>query len=123
MAKTHGLSSENKRLYKIWKEMRYRCNNPQNKSFPRYGGRGIKVCEEWNDSFVPFYKWAISNGYKEDIAKSGRNRLSIDCIDNDGDYSPENCRWVDDYIQSRNKRISIPDSERYTQCPRPPENR
>ena len=117
MAKTHGLSVENKRLYKIWKEMRYRCNNPKNKSFPRYGGRGIKVCKEWNDSFVPFYEWAISNGYKEDIAESGRNRLSIDRIDNNGNYTPENCRWVNDYIQSRNKRISIPDSERYTNCP------
>lgn len=58
MPRTHGLSGRNKRLYKIWKEMRYRCNNPSNKSYYRYGGRGIKVCDEWNNSFVPFYEWA-----------------------------------------------------------------
>lgn len=117
MPKTHGLSGKNKRLYKIWKEMRYRCNNPQNKSYPRYGGRGIKVCDEWNDSFIPFYEWSIVNGYKEDIAESGRNRMSIDRIDNDGDYSPENCRWADDFIQSHNKRVSIPLEEIYVNCP------
>lgn len=117
MPKTHGLSEKHKRLYKIWKEMRYRCNNPNNKSYYRYGGRGIKVCDEWNNSFVPFYEWAMSNGYKEDVAESGRNRISIDRIDNDGDYSPDNCRWADDFIQSANKRDSMTLSEKTGICP------
>lgn len=117
MPKTHGLSGKNKRLYKIWKEMRYRCNNPKNKSYYRYGGRGIKVCDEWNQSFVTFYEWAMSHGYIEDIADSGRNRLSIDRIDNNGDYSPDNCRWADDYVQSHNKRDSLTEEEKTCICP------
>lgn len=117
MPKTHGLSGKNKRLYKIWKEMRYRCNNPANKSYPRYGGRGIHVCKEWDESFIPFYEWAMANGYIEDIAESGRNRISIDRIDNDGDYSPDNCRWTTDEIQASNTRKSIPLSEKITECP------
>jgi len=115
--KSHGLSGNNKRLYKIWKEMRYRCNNPTNKSYERYGGRGIKVCDEWNNNFVSFYKWSIENGYREDVAESGRNRLSLDRIDNDGDYEPSNCRWTTDHIQVLNKRISMTDDERYRVCP------
>lgn len=117
MPKTHGLSGKNKRLYKIWKEMRYRCSNPNNKSFERYGGRGIKVCKEWDEDFVSFYEWAMENGYKEDIAENGRNRLSIDRIDNDGDYSPENCRWVDDFVQANNKRDSLTLEEKICICP------
>ena len=89
---THGLSQDNKRLYKVWKIMRRRCNNPKDKSYKNYGGRGIRVCEEWDKSFVPFYEWSMANGYHEDIADSGRNRITIDRINNDGDYEPNNCR-------------------------------
>lgn len=115
--KTHGLSHENKRLYRVWKNMRRRCSCPQDKSYERYGGRGISVCEEWQNSFEAFYKWSIANGYKEDIAESGKNRLSIDRINNDGNYEPDNCRWVDDYIQSSNKRTNLPPDVKNAICP------
>lgn len=90
----HG---ERNRLYSIWKNMRKRCNNPNNPAFNNYGGRGIEVCEEWND-YLKFKKWAISNGYNSD--------LTLDRIDNDKGYSPYNCRWATRKEQNRNKRNS-----------------
>lgn len=82
------------RLYRIWKAMRSRCNNPNVHGYKYYGGRGISVCKEWND-FSSFSKWALSNGYEND--------LSIDRVDNDDDYNPSNCRWVDNFTQQNNK--------------------
>ena len=92
--KTHGLGYT--RLYNIWKEIRRRTLNPKHKSYNNYGGRGITICDEWLD-VQNFYNWAMENGYSD--------KLSIDRIDNDGNYCPENCRWVGDNIQNRNKRI------------------
>ncbi|MCB5278935.1 MAG: AP2 domain-containing protein [Candidatus Cloacimonetes bacterium] len=90
----HGLS--NHRLYLIWCSIKSRCGNPKNKRFKDYGGRGITICNEWRDDFETFYTWAIANGYKKG--------LTIDRINNDGNYEPSNCRWTTSIVQSRNTR-------------------
>ena len=93
--KTHGLNST--RLYNIWSHMKTRTLNPKHKHYNDYGGRGITICNEWKNDFKAFYDWAMSNGYSDE--------LSIDRIDNDGNYEPNNCRWVTQTIQARNTRI------------------
>ena len=95
--KTHGLGST--KLYNIWTKMKDRILNPKNKAYTDYGGRGITICDEWKNDFMSFYNWAMSNGYEENKG------LSIDRIDNDGNYCPENCRWTTQTIQARNQRI------------------
>ena len=96
MPRTHQLS--NTRLYSIWKTMKSRCNNPKRKDWSCYGGRGIKVCREW-DVFINFYEWAMFNGYKDG--------LTLDRKDVNKDYSPGNCCWVTRKEQSRNKRNTV----------------
>ena len=93
--KTHGLIGT--RLYRIWASIKYRVSNYNNKRYKDYVGRGITICDEWENDFMSFYNWAMSNGYSDE--------LSIDRIDNGGNYCPENCRWTTKTIQSRNRRI------------------
>ena len=93
--KTHGKT--NTRLYSIWLRMRQRCNNPRTADYKRYGARGICICKEW-ESFQIFESWALANGY--------RDSLTIDRIDNDKHYSPDNCRWVTMDVQCNNKSSS-----------------
>ena len=92
---THGMT--NTPLYRVFRAIHNRCEDPNNKEYHRYGGRNISVCEEWksNGGFQAFYEWAINNGYKKG--------LTIDRIDCDGNYEPSNCRWATYKVQNNNR--------------------
>lgn len=93
-------------LYEVWKGIRQRCNNPKHSSYHNYGGRGITICEEWDKSFQAFYDWSYANGYSTENRENEKLKLTIDRIDNNGNYEPFNCRWVDRKTQSSNMRTT-----------------
>ena len=86
------------RIYRIWRAMQQRCNSQNNNNYPRYGGRGIEICSEWND-FYTFRDWSFVSGYKDN--------LSLDRIDNNGNYNPHNCKWSTCKEQSRNRKSNL----------------
>lgn len=92
----HGMYQT--RLYHVWENMLSRCNNKNNPYYKNYGERGISVCNEWSD-FECFYKWANDSGYSSE--------LTIDRIDNDRNYTPDNCKWSTRKQQQNNRRVCI----------------
>lgn len=96
----HGMT--NTRLYTIWSNMKKRCYNPNREAYKWYGGKGIKVCDEWHE-FVPFMEWATNNGYAEDLV--------LDRKDSAKNYDPDNCQWItnsENSIKATEQRIGKP---------------
>lgn len=94
---THGKFGT--RIYQTWSAMKSRCYNSKVDSYKRYGARGITVCEDWKNDFTKFYEWAMNNGYEDD--------LTIERLNANGNYSPNNCTFIPGNQQSNNRRCSI----------------
>lgn len=101
--KTHG-DSQNNTLYYVYKNMMARCYNVKIKNYNRYGGRGIKICDEWINSYENFREWALKNGY-EYVGKNKGDAMSIDRIDVNGNYEPTNCQFIKNRVNSSKDSI------------------
>lgn len=95
----HGISASHPKIYHAYMDMMARCYNPDLKNFHRYGGRGIMVCEEWKTNLESFLNWSLQNGFEEN--------LSLDRIQNDGNYEPNNCRWIPQLKQAQNRSTTV----------------
>ena len=96
---THGKSYT--RLYHIWRGMKARCYIPTATSYRYYGAKGVRMCDDWRESFESFQEWSLANGFDPDLPSK---MCTIDRVDPSGDYSPDNCRWADMSVQNKNKR-------------------
>lgn len=94
----HGMANQRDQLYRAWLNMRHRCLGTNNPDYKHYGGRGVKISKKWDD-YTKFKEWSEHNGFEQG--------LTLDRIDNDGDYSEDNCRWVDRKVQGNNRRTNI----------------
>lgn len=99
LKKKHGGWAAKEKLFGVWCGIRKRCLSPNSHNYNNYGKRGIYICDSWKDSYEAFREWAYMNGYKQG--------LSIDRIDNDSGYSPDNCRWTTPITQQNNRRSNI----------------